>query len=148
MIKITPNHNNKTVLVELHRSADGIRRGIRRGLFDIGRAHVRNARKSITAGAKTGRVYNIRGTKHQASAPGESPANLSGTLQKSINYTVRGSSEMEFGDKVFYGRFLEDGTTKMKPRQHLGRTVEELRAYTRRTLNRCIDQEIKRRATR
>ena len=62
-----------------------------------------------------------------------------------MNYIVRGYDEMEFGDRPFYGRFLEQGTKKgkMKPRPHLSRTVEERNKDNEDLVEYMVDREIK-----
>jgi hypothetical protein len=91
-----------------------------------------------------GRVYRInrngRIKIHVASRPGEAPASDTGTLWRSLNYEVSGSDSMQFGYRshtapevmsrktlkgVHYGRDLEIGTNKIKPRPGLeGNAVE------------------------
>jgi HK97 gp10 family phage protein len=68
-------------------------------------------KKSISSGAKSGRKYG----NHTSSAPGQSPANWTGKLLKSIK--VQKSKGIAF---VYitakYAEFLEFGTSKMRPR--------------------------------
>ena len=68
-------------------------------------------KKSISSGAKSGRRYG----NHTSSAPGQSPANWTGKLLKSIK--VQKSKGIAF---VYitakYAEFLEFGTSKMRPR--------------------------------
>lgn len=73
----------------------------------------------LTTGPRTGRVYTIRGRKHQASAPGEAPAKLSGALANSVGYKVTSWHTMQVGEDEEYAKFLEDGTGRMRPRPHL-----------------------------
>lgn len=72
-----------------------------------------NAFKNGMTGPHSGRMYG----SHQASAPGEFPANHKGPLLASIASEVRGSSEMEVGSNKFYSKFLAHGTRKMRPRK-------------------------------
>jgi len=72
---------------------------------------------------KHGRIYKINGRLHQASAPGEYPAILSGALYKDLNprYTsggMRASIAPRVTSKTGapYPDFLERGTRKMEPR--------------------------------
>ncbi len=125
MIKIKEDSKNRKVFITIRDAEDIFDRGIRRGLYEIGRENVKHTRKLIFNPPKTGHLYMIRGMLHQASAPGEPPANLTGKLRRSVDYIVRGSSQMEFGDKELYGKFLELGTPKIKPRPHLSRTVKD-----------------------
>lgn len=92
-----------------------IHKGIKKGFQDMGKDNQRNARRLIFNPPKTGRLYKWRGGIHQASAPGENPANMTGTLARSVNFKAR-EIELEFGYQAYYGKFLEKGTKKMEPR--------------------------------
>jgi HK97 gp10 family phage protein len=68
-------------------------------------------KKSITSGAKSGRRYG----SHTSSAPGQSPANWTGQLLKSIKVQkMKGISFVYITAK--YAQFLEFGTSKMRAR--------------------------------
>jgi phage gpG-like protein len=70
------------------------------------------AKTAIRTGTRTGHVYEVDGRTHQASAPGEAPANLSGTLANSITHTRitgRPESGAEAGTNLHYGPALEFG---------------------------------------
>ncbi len=78
------------------------RRSIRHGWFALGADLKRTANKEILRKPKSGRVYYVRGPsgrrrRHVASAPGETHANLSGALRKSLSWKVRGHHQLEFG---------------------------------------------------
>lgn len=124
MIRIKADHKNKKALVSIRFAMVRSRAGLRAGLIEIGQLNVRYARKIICSKNKNGRLYQFRGRMHRASAPGEAPANMTGALVASIDYSVRGSSQMEFGDKIIYGKFLENGTRNMEARPHLAKTVD------------------------
>ena len=74
--------------------------------------------KGLTTGKRSGRVYRIKGKTHTASASGEMPAKLSGTLAKSIQYKLS-TKKIELGETAFYAKFLELGTQKMGARPHI-----------------------------
>ncbi len=76
------------------------------------------AQQSILAGGKSGRTYGKRG--HRASAPGEPPANDTGTLVRGISVQV-GSDDLSYdvNSLADYAGFLEFGTSKMAPRPYL-----------------------------
>jgi len=107
------------------------RRGLRQGMFKVGHSLIAVASRDILKGAKTGIVYIRRDKagrrrRHQSSAPGETHANRSGTLRRSLSFQLKGSSEIEFGYGVSsgkeapeYAKFVEFGTTKMKARPSL-----------------------------
>lgn len=125
MITVRQDPKNRRVIATIEKMYPRFRRGIKAALHEIGSENVNFLRKIIRDKNKTGRLYFIRGKIHQASAPGEAPANLTGRLAKTADYKVRGTYQCEFGDKAFYGVFLEDGTTRMLPRPHIIRTVKK-----------------------
>ena len=144
-IKISIIERGETgkVLVDIGDIKNRFDQGIRDAFFDQGDRNVKYARKEILKRNKTGRLYMIKGKLHRASAPGEFPANLTGKLRKGINYKVRGSNSMEFGDRVNYGKYLELGTKKMEPREHIVRTVEERSVDFRNALQYHVDKRVK-----
>jgi HK97 gp10 family phage protein len=72
-------------------------------------------KNSILSGAKSGKQYFKNGARHTASAPGQSPANQSGALVKSIKVgKERNKSTISISKN--YAVFLEFGTSKMRPR--------------------------------
>jgi hypothetical protein len=94
-------------------------------------------RKAIQGPPKTGRIYQ-RGTKtHQASAPGEAPANDTGALASAIIYTnpnpLTAIVAVRAGDinknskskPLKYAYWLEYGTRKIKPRPSWRPAVEK-----------------------
>ena len=94
----------------------------------------KNTQKEAIADTKTpkaGKVYfynkNGRRIRHIASAPGESHANLTGALNKEMNFTVRSPKEALFGysNNSKYGKFLEFGTSKMSPRPTLKNAMKK-----------------------
>ena len=68
-------------------------------------------KKSIASGAKSGKKYG----NHTSSAPGQSPANWTGKLLKSIKIQkTKGMAFVYITAK--YAEFLEFGTSKMRAR--------------------------------
>jgi len=72
-------------------------------------------KKSIISGSKSGNQYFINGRRHQASAPGQAPANSTGNLVKSIK-AKKLTNGQEVTIDANYAAFLEYGTSKMRPR--------------------------------
>lgn len=105
---------------------DKIKEGVKDTWYIIGPKLRDETRRLIYEPPKTGRIYNIYGRRHQASAPGQSPANLTGRLAQSNDYTVRGHDSLEFGERAPYARFLEEGTRKIAQRPHLIRAFQNL----------------------
>lgn len=86
-------------------------------------------RQVLDKTTKTGRIYfrRLKGggrRKHQASAPGESPANRTGFYRKSFGWNVRGAQELAVGVDAPYGLYLEQGTSRMKARPGLRNAVD------------------------
>lgn len=123
-VKVTPK--TKTVLLNLENAPKIHKRGIKKSLHEIGVLVGRENKRIITTGVRTGRVYRFRGQSHRASAPHEAPANRTGRLVKSYDYRVSGWREMRVGEDAPYAKFLEDGTKKMRRRQHLIRAINNV----------------------
>jgi len=143
MIEIKEDHENKTTFISVDNATSRIRKGLVKALTSIGKENVRYCRQLIRKPPKTGRVYTIGGRRHQASAPGEPPANQTGNLARSVDFKVSGWNRMEFGDRAPYGKFLEDGTRKMEPRPHLLRTVADRSGDNYNTIAEETGQEIR-----
>lgn len=140
-IKVTPETRRVQIQIPNHTKIHND--GIRFALFETGQEVVDEIRRLIKDPPKTGRIYNFRGRPHQASAPGEAPANRSGKLMKSSFFIVRGFRQMEVGENVGdvpYDEFLESGTKKMKPRQHVIKAVNS----TTRNLVKAFETHVQR----
>lgn len=103
-------------------------------------------KKKLT-GPRTGRIYIIDGRPHQASAPGEPPATLSGDLRKSIMHTdVQWDGDQAFaevGTDRPYGRRLEFGGVdsrgiRILPRPYFGATWIEEEAKMQAILDKAV----------
>ena len=141
-VRVLKGKDNRRVFLQIERLEYNTRGAIHDALYDIGRENVRYTRALILDRNKTGRIYIINGRRHQASAPGEAPANLSGRLMRSVDYVVRGFTQMEFGDRVPHGRFLELGTDRIDPRPHLSRTIQERQKEAINTLEDYTNQQV------
>jgi hypothetical protein len=84
-----------------------------------------HARQNIMTGPKTGHVYGT----HQASAPGESPANENGDLVGSISARPIGRKVWEVAVDAEYAATLELGSPggKIAPRPFLAPAAEAVR---------------------
>lgn len=146
MIKITESALNKVAYKSLRQIEERTRSGIRKAWYELGKDLKQESKRLITEPPKTGRIYRIRRKGktviHQASAPGESPANLTGALKKSVNYNVSSTSELVFGANTKYARRLELGDSKIKKRPYLKRAIDEKEgeAYTHLCSN--IEKEL------
>jgi len=119
MISVTVHRKSQRVLLDLGDHPAAWDMGVRSALHEIGALTTRETQRLIAQGPKTGRVYIRRGRRHQASAPGEPPANETGRLRKSVGYQVRGTHQLAVGEEAPYAAFLEHGTRRMAPRPHL-----------------------------
>lgn len=110
---------------------------------EVGTLLTNKLRYMIRNGPRTGRVYTFRGRKHQASAPGEVPANRTGKLANSVDYEASSHHTLVFGERAEYARYLERGTKKMAERPHLGVAVTEMQTVTMNTLVKFIAEAYK-----
>ncbi len=106
MIKVVDN----TAFLVVKRAVLNTKEGIRKGLLDVAPEIQKEVRRLIFSPPKTGRLYVIGGQIHQASAPGEAPANLTGILAASVAFEVASSTRLAIGYReeiAPYGRYLE-----------------------------------------
>lgn len=132
--KMEIDSRSRRVLVKAKNLKKLTRRSIRHGWFALAKDLKQTANTEILRKPKSGRVYIVRGPsgrrrRHVASAPGETHANLSGTLRRSLGWIVRGHTGMEFGygvDKAApdYAE-IELGFGKIKPRPSLENAIRE-----------------------
>lgn len=120
MIKVVDN----TAFVVIDKSLFRIKEGIRKGLIEAGSEIRREVIRLIKSPPKTGRLYFVGGKIHQASAPGEAPADFTGALAESVDSEVSGSTKLTIGDReeiAEHGRWMEFGTTdgRIASRPHL-----------------------------
>lgn len=96
-------------------------RGCARGIRIIETEAVRR----IMEGPKTGLKYQWRGVIHQASAPGESPANMSGRLVNSRTVEdFPGQQRSRLTFRTAYALPLEVGTANMAARPYARQAIE------------------------
>ena len=120
-----------------------VNKSLNQGLHEIGMENVTYMRKLVKQGSKTGKLYRIKGRLHRASAPGEAPANLTGSLVRSMNYKVSSPYHLEFGDEAEHGLYLEAGTRNMEKRPHIERTVIEKEKDNENSLIKAAEREFK-----
>lgn len=110
---------------------------------EVGTVVTNQLRYMIRNGPRTGRVYTFRGRKHQASAPGEVPANRTGRLAKSVRYESTGHHTLRVGEDAEYAGWLENGTKRMAPRPHLQIAVQQTQTKTMGILIKYIAEAYK-----
>lgn len=100
--------------------------GAHRGLLKLGFLIVGNGKKRIISGGKSGRIYKSgKKGSHQASAPGESPANWTGRLLNAIMSEASGAKAVIVAAQTVYASWLEFGTRKMAARPFLKPAIDE-----------------------
>lgn len=142
MFTLTKNASAIKNSMRIKNLAGAEKQAIRKAFYDLGKILVADTREEINKKPKSGRRYvKYQGVKgrlkkpqyYNASAPGEAPAVVTGTLRKSINFTVSGASEMKFGvdlsrGDASYGKYLEhgnllamsgQGSKNIKPRPYI-----------------------------
>lgn len=136
---VREDKNNDLVYREADAMPTRLQQVLRRGFINYMQALKKRANHDILHGKKTGRVYRVRTAtgrrkRHQSSAPGESHANLTGRLRKSLSWKVEGWEKATFGYGVasnasnvapFYAGFVEFGTQRMEPRPSLQNAIEK-----------------------
>lgn len=136
-ISVTSDHRNERVLAQIEDLGNFTRRSIRRAWFELGKDLKAEANKEILRRPKSGRTYFIRGPtgrrrRHVASAPGETHANITGKLRRSVSWKTHGTDSMDFGYGVSttaknvapeYAPFVEFGTRQMGERPSLDNSI-------------------------
>jgi HK97 gp10 family phage protein len=138
------DRKNRRIQTQIRNTPHLTRRGIRTAFFRLGNDLVEEARRSILEGPKTGKIRRIKRKRHQSSAPGEAPANITGLLKRSIAYQQRGGDQMVFGARAEYAPFLELGTRRISERPYLISSVDKNKRNARDHFEREIESELKR----
>lgn len=141
MIKFKADPAGKKIFVmlgDVNLMGKRIRHRLRRSLAISGSEINRETVRLIQSPPKTGRLYRFKGGLHQASAPGEAPANKTGNLSRTNYYKVQSAQELEVGETAEYAGYLEDGTTKMRPRPHIIKAIDNMERNIKRRLDKAI----------
>ena len=158
MFQFKPDKNNPKVELHIENLANMTVRGIRQGFFALGSALLTDMNAEVLKKDKTGRIYIVRTSggkrgvgkkrRHQASAPGQTPANLTGNYRRAIGYQIYGSDSMEFGirDDADYGTFLDSGSSRMLPRPGVRNTVTKMQGQANEYFMGNIEKELKKNA--
>ena len=134
-VRIVDAPGNLRQLARLKDAGDLGRRSMRHAWFELGKDLRDRANREILRKPKGGRTYVVRMRggrvrRHVASAPGETHANLTGDLRKSIGWKVTGETQLDFGYGVStrtasprYDEYVEYGTRRMEPRPSLRNAI-------------------------
>lgn len=126
--------------------------GIEHAAYVSGRGLVKATSEEILRKPKGGRVYVSRTRagsrrRHTASAPGETHANFSGKLRRSLDFKSN-SFQIEFGYGVTknnapdYAEFVESGTSKMGPRPSIENGIKSQRRNIQNNMEREIGKRL------
>lgn len=120
-----------------------VKKELEAGAMLIGNSY----KTKILRGPKTGKVYKRGSVSHQASAPGEAPANDTGRL---VAQTVTGPTKKGafIASRANYAAALELGTRKMAARPAMVPAVEENRKAIERGVVRGVQRGIAKSARR
>lgn len=142
-ISVRAGSGNERVFARLASVEGGTRKAIRGAWFGLGQDLRREASKEILRKPKGGRTYIVRDRigrrrRHVASAPGETHANLTGKLRRSLSWKVHGTESMDFGYGATiarsqavaprYAPFVEFGTRRMAARPSLSNAIDATQA--------------------
>jgi len=143
----------KNVLIKAGNLGKLTTRAAERAWWFSGRDLRKAASDEILRKPKSGRLYIRRDRagrrrRHVASAPGETHANMTGALRRSVDFKVRGSKQLEFGYGISTGiapvhaPFVEFGTRRMAARPSLQNAIRASRRNIISNFNRSIRKTI------
>lgn len=155
-VRFKAGPGNDRTFGRLELLAEGTRRALRQAWFQVGRDLSAEANRQVLKTVKTGRTYVVRGPsgrrrRHVASAPGQSHANLTGKLRKSVSWKIRGERGGEFGYGVSttdanrapeYAPAVEFGTSKMAARPTLQNTIRAVQGKIGQHLRDAVEDEL------
>lgn len=121
MIRIRQDIKSRHALITLENPNRKMQLGIADGLKIVGSENKKTIKNLILRQPKTGIKYS--NLPHRSSAPGEAPADQSGKLRRGVQYKANGWDSVEVGDTTEEGVYLEEGTRRMYPREHIERAA-------------------------
>jgi len=148
---LKPGPRNKKAFIAIEELEKRTERGLRQGFFELGDDLNTELSKQMLAKNKRGRVYvrRIRGgtrRRHKSSAPGQTPANRTGTMRRARGYQLFGSDQLEWGIRsgkgADYAKFLESGTGRMSARPGLRNTVRATQRNAHNDFSKNIEREL------
>lgn len=141
----------KKVTFKIQNIEKNTKEGIKNALKTVGQQIIDLSKDYITKPPKTGRVYLVRidGQRryHQASAPNQAPANMTGDLRESINWTTRSSTQLSIaaGTETLapYAGYMEFGTEKIVKRPYIGKAIRANNRNTIEIIKNAITDSVK-----
>lgn len=149
MINIQMDRKNQKVLVKIAKIDKSMHEGMRLGFIEMGKNLVRQTENKILSEPKQGKVYkNIRlkngdvVSEHTSSAPGQTPALLSGEYHDELDYIPNGWQGLQFINEAPHAEYLELGTKNMLPRPGMRNAIVDNLKSNRKYLETNIEKEI------
>lgn len=133
---ISPS-SNKKVLDDIKNIAQNTKTGLKIAFHKIGVDLRREFKRQTLDKNKTGVVYGT----HRSSAAGETGANDTGVYRKGIGFASN-ENQLIFGNTAEHAKYLEEGTTRMKPREGLLNTIRSKQRNIVRTFTEEIENEL------
>jgi HK97 gp10 family phage protein len=167
MFSVEKGRNNMQLIQHINNLGKLTNTAIRKTMYDCGKDLAADARNLINLKPKHGALYRLkhgmkgkelkRIRKYQASAPGEAPGVITGKLRKSINFTVTGVNQLEFGADArkggaTYGKYLEygnllafsgQGSKHIKPRPFISASYKKNKVKMMQRFDKAIQEAIK-----
>lgn len=146
--------NNRLAFESAENIAAHTRHGVEVALWRSGKDIQGEFNRQVLAKDKTGTIYirRIKGgarRKHQASAPGETPANRTGKYRKGFSFNVDGAHQLRIGIPAVgtgpdskYPLYLEVGTSRMEARPGLRNAIRASERDILRNLAGGIEAEL------
>ena len=135
-LDIVSHSGNSRAIESAENIAANTRFGVEKALWHSGKDVHSEFNRQVLAKDKTGTIYirrNKAGSRrrHQASAPGETPANRTGAYRKGFDFNVDGAHQLRIGIPAIgngpsgkYPLYLEVGTSRMSARPGLGNSIK------------------------
>lgn len=120
-----------------------LEKGISDGLMALALMAQGEAQKSILRGRKSGRIYRRGKRTHQASAPGEAPANDLGFLANNIKAELENKNTANLISNAPYSIHLEYGTRNMAARPFLRPAGDKIREKAQPIMDAYVKDALK-----
>jgi hypothetical protein len=113
-----------TITERLNVAEKALNVAVTEALFGISQEIEKQMREGLLT-VSNGRVYTINGKKHIASAPGDMPNKLTGTLLGALKTRIDvGTVQIYVDDaEAPYAKWLEHGTSRIDPRPFFYNTI-------------------------
>ncbi len=154
---ITAPPQTKLTMIKFKNLDNDMKEGIKAGFQELGSNLVRTGENQALNEPKFGRTYKIKNAKgvkklHRASAPGQSPALLSGNYFSEFKYESNTWRSLTFGNDAEYSDYLEFGVKRsstgrgrwrLAPRPGVGNAVKANVRNARVTMESNIGKNFK-----